>query len=95
MHKYGPFLLLLITSFALPACMTTDDIFGVKTFKKTSLIEFLTSEGIPISNPDVNQSPIQSTSALLQAVLEAPSAARSIAAARATAAQVSIVETQK
>jgi hypothetical protein len=95
MHKYRPFLLLLITSFALPACMTTDDIFGVKTFKKTSLIEFLTSEGIPISNPDVNQSPIQSTSALLQAVLEAPSAARSIAAARATAAQVSIVETQK
>ena len=96
MHKYRPFLLLLLISFMLPACMTTDDIFGVKRFKKMSLAEFLTAEPPQIVIPSVKKSPVKkSTSALVQAVMEAPSAARSIAAATAASAQVPIVESQK
>ena len=95
MHKYRPFLLLLFISFVLPACMTTDDIFGVKRFEKMSLAEFLTAEPSQIVKPSIKKLPVKSTSALVQAVLEAPSAARSIAAATAAGAQVPIVESQK
>ena len=95
MHKYRPFLLLLLISFVLPGCMTTDDIFGVKRFKKMSLAEFLTAEPSQIVKPSIKKLSVKSTSALVQAVLEAPSAARSIAAATAAGAQVPIVESQK
>ena len=89
MHKYRPFLLLLLISCVLPACMTTDDIFGVKRFKKMSLAEFLTAEPSKIVIPSVKKSPVKSTSALVQAIMEAPSAARSIAAATAAGASSS------
>jgi hypothetical protein len=55
MHKYRPFLLLLLISFVLPACMTTDDIFGVKRFKKMSLAEFLTAEPSQIVKPSLKK----------------------------------------
>jgi outer membrane protein TolC len=98
MHKYRPFLLLILISFALPACMTTDDVFGVKRFKKMSLAEFLTAEPSPVvisseKKPLIKS--IKSTSALVQAIMEAPSTARSIAVATATDAQVPVVESRK
>ena len=95
MHKYRPFLLLLLISFVLPACMTTDDIFGVKRFKKISLVDLLTAESSPILSPETKRVPVKSKSALVQALLEAPSTARSIAAAQAAVAQVSVIKTQK
>ena len=95
MYKYRPFIPLLLTSFALTACMTTDDIFGVKTFKQMSLTDLLTAEPSPPVTPSVKLSPIKSASALIQAVMDAPSAARSLAAVAAVDAQVAVVKTQK
>ena len=95
MHNYRPIFLLLLTSFSVSACMTTDDIFGVNTFKKISLVDFLVSEGPPILSTENKKDPVKSTSALVQAVMEAPSTARSVATAQAAYAQVLVTKTQK
>ena len=95
MYNYRSLILLLLTIFLVPACMTTNDIFGVETFKKISLVDLLTAESSPILSPETKRVPVKSKSALVQALLEAPSTARSIAAAQAAVAQVSVIKTQK
>ena len=56
MYKYSHALLLLLISFSLSGCMTSDDIFGVKRFEKMSLAELLTAEPSPVLVPNVKQS---------------------------------------
>ena len=55
----------------------------------------MTAESSLILIPETKLAPVKSKSALVQAVLEAPSTARSIAAAQAAVAQVSVIKTQK
>ena len=95
MCKYSHALLLLLISFSVPGCMTKNDIFGVKLFEKTSLVDLLTSEKLPVAVPEAKLLPVKSTSSLVQAVMEAPSSARTIAAAGVAGAQVLVTQTQK
>ena len=95
MYKYSHALLLLLISFSLSGCMTRDDIFGVKTFEKISLVDLLTAEKSPVLAPKVKLPTAKSKSALVQAVIEAPSSARTIAAASVAGAQVLVTKTQK
>ena len=95
MYKYSHALLLLLISFSLSGCMTRDDIFGVKTFEKISLVDLLTAEKSPVLVPKVKLPPPESKSALVQAVIEAPSSARTIATASVAGAQVLVAKTQK
>ena len=75
--------------------MTTDDIFGRKTFETTSLTQLLTSGKLPKLSPGIKNLSVKSQSALVQAVIESPTAARSIAAVIAAGAQVPVVESRK
>ena len=95
MYKHGHVLLLLVMSFSLPACMTAHDVFGVNTFKKISFPSLLMSKSSPVLNQEIKLAPSNSVSALIQAVIEAPSAARSLATAQAAYAQVLVTKTQK
>ena len=81
--------------FLVSACMTTDDIFGRKTFETTSLTQLLTSGKSPKLSPGIKNLSVKSQSALVQAVIESPTAARSIAAVIAAGAQIPVVESRK
>ena len=95
MHNYRTILLPLLASFSVSACMTTDDIFGVNTFKEISLANLLISKSPPVLSTEPKRAPVKSTSILVRAVMEAPSTARSVAAAQAASAQVLVTKTQK
>ena len=95
MYKYSHALLLLLISFSVSGCMTTDDIFGVKTFEKISLVDLLTAEKSPVLVSEVKLASAKSKSALVQAIIETPSSARTIAAASVAGAQVLVTKTRK
>ena len=97
MYKYRQVTLMFVTFFFVTACMTTDDIFGRKTFENISLVELLLSEKSPILSPETEPKtdPVKIESGIVSALLEVPSVARSIAAAFAAEAQISVTETQK
>ena len=95
MHNYRTILLLLMAIFSVSACMNSDDIFGVNTFKKISLVDLLLSKSPPILITETELVPLKSNSLLVQAVMESPSTARSVAAAQAAYAQILITKTQK
>jgi hypothetical protein len=83
MYKTVSVIFTFVISFLILGYITPGDVFSKKSVEA------------PITNPSLKVLSVKNSSTLVQAVLEVPRAARSIAVAAVARAQVTVVEIQK